>query len=317
MAAPQLNDNETYGWAYAPPGRLPGEPAVPIPDLPPGLEIPANRATRLPSGVVAYRETVGHHNRMQELDRQSAAARQAAQQAVIDARMLDQMSRVAKSTKDIEIARRSIAVSAFQRDFNDLTSKGVPVAQALYQATARNPLAFGSGFGTALRTTTPATQFNPREVQVGPNKLVETAPNRFSFPPSTASLENQKRVGTEMTTPSGLHAVWVGPNQIRLTEKAESKELTPAQLLDYADSLRFSRSPTDKAKAQAIMDFIGEKVQKQITPPTVAKSGASVSVLGQGTKEDPARPETKEQFDSMPSGAIYRNPSDGKLYRKK
>lgn len=317
MAAPQLNDDATYGWAYAPPSHLEGEPAVPIPAEPPGLEIPANRATRLPSGVVAYRETVGHHNRMQELDRQAAAARQAAQQAAIDARMLDQMSRVAKSTKDIEIARRSIAVSAFQRDFNDLTSKGVPVAQALYQSTARNPMAFGSGFGTALRAATPAPQFNPREVQVGPNKLVETAPNRFSFPPSTASLENQKRVGTEMTTPSGLHAVWVGPNQIRLVDKGDEKELTPSQLISYAESLQFSPNPTNRAKAAAIMDFIGQKAQKQIAPPTATKSGVSVSVLGQGTRSDPARPTSKEQFNSLPSGAFFINPSDGKLRQKK
>ncbi len=51
--------------------------------------------------------------------------------------------------------------------------------------------------------------------------------------------------------------------------------------------------------------------------PAVGVTKPVVGVLGQGTRDDPARPETAEQFDSMLPGTIYKNPKDGQLYRKK
>src|SRR5216683_4799469 len=105
--ATQLNEaapDSTYSWAYAPPSHLQGEPAVPIPDQPPGAEVPANQPFRLPSGVVAFRETQEHHDRLQQLDQQAQSARAARDQSARDTQMLDMMMRVARSTKDIEIA---------------------------------------------------------------------------------------------------------------------------------------------------------------------------------------------------------------------
>lgn len=221
MAAPLLNDDETYGWAYAPPGNLPGEPAVPIPDEPPGLEIPANRATRLPSGVVAYRETVGHHNRMQQLDQQAAAAKMARDQAAQDARMLDQMMRVAHSTKDIEIARRSIDFMAGQKELN----AGVP----MYIVAARHPLMFGGSLTAALKTA-PTPQFTPREVQVGDTKLFETAPNRFAFPP--ASQTPKPEFNPREVQVGGRPMVEIAPNrfqQVRQPTAPKQGTLTPVE----------------------------------------------------------------------------------------
>ncbi len=69
------------------------------------------------------------------------------------------------------------------------------------------------------------------------------------------------RVGTEMTTPSGIHAVWVGPNQIRLTPKTgEMKDLTPAQMLSLSESPFMSST-----NRTAIMNFLSGKAMGQVT----------------------------------------------------
>jgi hypothetical protein len=138
--------DDTYGYAYAAPGHLPGEPAIPLPEGPPDPSAgPANRPYLMDSGVVAARYTQGYHERQQELDRQAQAARMARDMAMQDAQMADQMMRVATSTKDIEIAKRSIDVMGLQRDIQN----GVPI----HEAVARHPMALGSGFGAALKNT--------------------------------------------------------------------------------------------------------------------------------------------------------------------
>lgn len=144
-----------------------------------------------------------------------------------------------------------------------------------------------------------------------------------------AGDKNRDRVGTEMTTPSGIRAVWVGPNQIRITEKSgESKDLTPGQLLTYAEKFKFSTNPTARDTAKQIATFLGEKAAEQIgrgktnapaakPAPAASPTAKPVAVLGSGTESDPAKPNTKEQFDSIPSGSYFLNPADGKLYKKK
>lgn len=46
------------------------------------------------------------------------------------------------------------------------------------------------------------------------------------------------------------------------------------------------------------------------------QGGTPASVSGAGTRESPYTPTTQAQFEALPSGAIYKNPADGKLYRK-
>ncbi len=168
---------------------------------------------------------------------------------------------------------------------------------------------------------------------------------KVSTPPASVmdptALESRKRVGSSFTLPNGMEATWVGPNQIRLTPKSgEAKDLTPAQLLQFANQSMYSPNPTNRATAVAIQSALGQKAAEQLarpatvlapavpTPtvgaPTVAPAPVAptvapkvVGVLGQGTRDDPARPQTQEQMDSIPKGAIYRDPASGKLYRKK
>lgn len=337
-----FDQNDTYAWAYAPPSHLQGEPGIPIPDEPPGPEIAPNRPVRLPSGVVAYRETVDHRERLMDLERQSDAARQAAQFAAMDARMLDQMSRVARSTRDIEIARRSIDVMGLQRDIQS----GVPI----HQAIARHPMALGASYGSALRAVTPAEKsFTPTPVTFSKESGIPAGVRtgrygeRVQWPPASAMpTEPLSTTAVPITDPSGNilgHRAATGPRTGSIIQRApapgsvtQEKRMTvdalKAQLRDVERSISqnaaFGASPATKAKLDEWgrqRDELKRKLAElvpggySIIPPPV--SSGAVGVRGQGTREDPARPETQEQFNSIPSGAIYLNPKDRRLYRKK
>ncbi len=104
--------------------------------------------TALPRQAPTFAQGQAWQERMDKFDQQARAAAMAGQQAAQDAQMFDQMSRVARSTKDIEIARRSIDVMGLQRDIQN----GVPI----HEAVARHPIALGSGFGGAFKATAPA-----------------------------------------------------------------------------------------------------------------------------------------------------------------
>jgi multidrug efflux pump subunit AcrA (membrane-fusion protein) len=103
------------------------------------------------------------------------------------------------------------------------------------------------------------------------------------------TVQNKARVGTEGVTESGLHFVWLGPNQIRVTDKSgNDKDLTPNQLLSYADKFKYSTDPATRATVGSIQTFIGEKAKQQISPkissnaPTVLATNAPVAVPSVG-----------------------------------
>jgi hypothetical protein len=168
-----------------------------------------------------------------------------------------------------------------------------------------------------------------------PGGKVSVPPGSLLDPVATA---NRARVGTESKTASGLSFVWTGPNQIRvMTKDGEQKDMTPGQLQAYAKDAQFSPDPKNKAMALDIERFLGEKAKAQIgrkatNAPTVLAPTAlepkmtsdrmkgsvlRIGVPGQGTRDDPARPQTQEQFDSMRPGTFFINPSDGKTRVKK
>ncbi len=82
----------------------------------------------------------------------------------------------------------------------------------------------------------------------------------------------------------------------------------------------FSTDKTDFAK------YGGSRTQAQIakrkellggkSAPAATIDAQAGSKTPAGTQDDPHRPTTKAELDALPSGAIYLNPSDGKLYRK-
>jgi len=334
-------------WAYAY-SRMPDEPPIQFPDTPPD---PANLpegtrsyqltqgidAFQMPGGVSAYRVSADYQARMQELDRQAKAARLAAEQAAQDAQMMMQMSRVAKSTKDIEIARRSIDMMGLQRDIQS----GVPI----HEAISRWPNALGSGYGAALRATAPEQKTPAPEVVnlpgMPPGVRSGRYGERFQFPPASATElpigtemsvakdpETGKRLGLWARTSRGARRLVLDPVEKGLTPGNRisiynSQARIIADELDSVPAMVAIKDPKNPQhsyytglhlKLKEIKDNLDALGKEGRAPAIVAQP---VAVLGQGTREDPVRPETQAQMDSIPSGAIYRNPSDGKLYRKK
>lgn len=259
-------DDETVAWGYAPPSHLEGEPAVPIPATKPGLEIAPNQPVRLDSGVVAYRETAGHRQQVMEYERQAAAARQAARQAAEDAAMFQQMSRVATSLKDITEARRSIDVMGFQRDVDELTRKGVPIQQALFQSAARHPMAFGESFGSTMKNLMPETAPTRGNVSGMGEYLVDSAGRPHWRPASSMPAEPLGTTAVPITDPSGNvlgYRAATGPRTGTIVQRAptpgsitqEKRMVVDAlkvQLRDVeraiADNTLYSSTPTVKAK---------------------------------------------------------------------
>lgn len=161
--------------------------------------------TALPKQSWSIQEAQSFNAKLDAFDQQAKAAKAAAQQAAIDAKMLDQMSRVAKSTKDIEIARRNIDVMGLQSEIQS----GVPI----HQAVARHPLALGSGFANTLRATTPVAAPSKLEMDGMPPAVM--ANGRPYWPPaSSMPAEPLSTTAVPITDPSGNvlgHRATTGP----------------------------------------------------------------------------------------------------------
>jgi len=216
----------TFGYMYGS-SRYANEPPVPRPTQAQLEALPANTLTDIPGAGWAYRETVPHQERLMQLDREAQRARQAAEAAAQDAQMFAQMSRVARSVKDIEIARRSIDVMGLQRDIQN----GVPI----HDAVTRHPLALGSGYGSALQHTAPVTPpkwvppSNGAPGYFQTDKGIQIPPaSAMQMTPLDASLtvakdpETGKRIGVWAQTSHGAR---------RLVLDEAPKGLTPANYL--------------------------------------------------------------------------------------
>ena len=210
--------NDTYGYAYASPGHLPGEQAIPMPTGPPDPSSgPADQPYQMPSGVWALRTTQQHHDRLQQLDQQAAGAKVARDNAARDAQMLDMMMRVAKSTKDIEIAKHSIDVMGLQNDIQ----RGVPI----HEAVARHPMALGSSFGSTLKATapTPATSWVPPSGGAPGYVMDPRGTPHFPTEPSVASRPPTARTAQPVTSPTGDVIGWdLGGGRTEFTGKEGS-----------------------------------------------------------------------------------------------
>ena len=83
-----------------------------------------------------------------------------------------------------------------------------------------------------------------------------------------------------------------------------------------------------KSRDQWVKDEVQERLDKRMVDLGMADKAVTAPAQGQGadapaaqpatayTRESPAAPKSEADFNALPSGAIYRNPSDGKLYRK-
>lgn len=106
-------------------------------------------------------------------------------------------------------------------------------------------------------------------------------------------------------------------------EWAQAQEMADAWIAENTTML--GRDRTELA------DFGGSRTQarlaktqefyRQLTgqsgAPTQPAGGTSGGTpRGAGTEASPYEPTTQEEYDAMPSGAIFRDPEDGQLYRK-
>ena len=114
-------------------------------------------------------------------------------------------------------------------------------------------------------------------------------------------------------------------NAVNAQLRAESGAAVPEPEVDRAVE-RFLPSPFDtpetaKAKIDRLQGLLSGTLQASgRTPaPTVAtEPPAAEETLSTGALEaaEPAAPTTQEEFDALPSGAVFRDPGDGQLYRK-
>ncbi|MEQ8394975.1 hypothetical protein [Thalassobaculum sp.] len=96
---------------------------------------------------------------------------------------------------------------------------------------------------------------------------------------------------------SGRKNMWKG-------EKEEFDGVTRAE---------WEQAETERRIAEKMADIFGRGDDP--TPKPKAPAGKTESKTS-GTREDPYKPTTREEFTAIPSGAIYINPADGKPYRK-
>lgn len=132
------------------------------------------------------------------------------------------------------------------------------------------------------------------------------------------------KTGSRLTVPPETDKP---PTPATLGALYNAQERSLLNQLDDDPQLGIAAARDPKHPKRPIYDEIQSKLldvrkhRDALVPPAkgtnAPASAKPIAVSGQGTREDPARPETPEQMDSLPSGAIYRNPSDGKLYRKK
>lgn len=107
--------------------------------------------------------------------------------------------------------------------------------------------------------------------------------------------------------------------------RGKGVELPPQQISDFlnlvfknrrfSESVRFdpetqSFQPVQVPRRFSLSRAPASAMIPDGTPPTTFAGGV-------GTMENPIIPVSPDHFDKIPSGLIYRNPADGKLYRKK
>ncbi len=182
--APVVAPPSVAGPAVVPPGRLgnqysseqasDAEIGVAVGQLNAGQPV-----TALPRQEWSPAQAQSFAVRLDQFDQQAKAARIASDQAAMDAKMLDQMSRVAKSAKDIEIQRRTIDMMALQSALGKATTP-----QEERAALMRfGPNALGGGFAGALKATAPTVQMaTPHEEDLGGGvKGVRISPQHFEI----------------------------------------------------------------------------------------------------------------------------------------
>lgn len=319
IPAPYDTEQDSVGLTSPPPAVEPPTSAAPA-VLPPStpwstIEAASNQisagqpVTALPRQTWTFPEQQAFNAKLDAYDQQAKAARQAAEQSAMDAQMYAQMSRVAKSTKDIEIAKRSIDVMGLQRDIQS----GVPI----HEAVARHPMALGSGFGSTLKATAPVpapTVVAPSGKTPGYIQDPRGVPHFFpassmEHPLDTSGTvlkdpESGKRIGAVYRTgpntqhivmdkvpgnvkPSTANAIY-GSQERALMKELGDIEARAALINPKNPKYEYYKGLQDQLKA------VRENRAALITAPDVP-------------------PSTKPATNAAPARRVVRNPKTGKL----
>ncbi len=248
--------------------------------------------TALPRQDWSFQQAQAFNAKLDAFDQQAKAARAASEQAGRDAAMLDQMSRVAKSTKDIEIALRT----QDEIGFRNSVASGVPPVQAL----TRFPRAASSPLVRMIESQQQAPA--PAEVTLpSGQKGVRSGVHgeRFTFAPAVkVEKEFQPR---EASLSDGTKIVFnpaTGAFRL-LTVKGEEKPMTASQLVAIANAL-----PSKDPNAKAIFSFLSNKATNQL-------SGATAPAAGKPAAPAAAAAATRVRRKSDGKPFNYRgNPAD-------
>ena len=92
-------------------------------------------------------------------------------------------------------------------------------------------------------------------------------------------------------------------------------EAIQAKTMEFYRHLTGAQQPADGARVETGEAAVGGG-SRGATGDQGATTAAAGAPQGSGTRSDPYRPTTQAEYDALPSGAIFINPSDGKTYRK-
>ena len=194
----------------------------------------------------------------------------------------------------------------YENDLKMGVAAGLSESQAALHAATRNPEAFGSGLGSAV------TAFNKAAMPA---------------PPAAPPLGQVSSILDPATGSEIAKSIQRGPNAIHIIETAKKKaegELTQVEReqikqidmlqKDNLKAIEKSFDPVEKAQFQRRAFQLGQQREQIIQgSPKPAAAAAPVAAPAGAVVH---RPQSKEEYDLIPSGESYYD-SKGNLRRKK
>jgi hypothetical protein len=134
----------------------------------------------------------------------------------------------------------------------------------------------------------------------------------------------KKNADTRASNPSGRgNAAWNKPPHERYKD---ARKLIQDERKAIMGSLGIGANPAERAAAQKQIEDFERKTLKQYgldaegndtSVPSATPSAGKGTMRGGGSYQDPHIPTTQEDFDRIPPGGFFINPSDGEILRKK
>lgn len=218
-------------------------------------------------------------------------------------------------TKDanqaVEMATRLEGILGFDAD----VKSGVPTMEALRKWA---PKLYFNHPGAVSRLVQPP--FTPTVAKVGGHDLIQTSPQRFQFPPAPPMAEESgdiplrplktpegKILGYGKTTKTGMHAKWNTPEVPDIKISDEIRRLSTLAK-EYSNSEKLAGSDAEAAQ-------FSKKKSEALSALENLRSRKS-SAIENAPPGDIPLVTTKEQYDALPSGAVYLNGKSNKKHRK-